>query len=40
LNFAQLTLTLCAILFTGLLVLTIATLLASRRITPASLRAE
>ncbi len=40
LNLTQLTLTLSAILATGLLVLTLATLLATRRITPASLRAE
>jgi ABC-type antimicrobial peptide transport system permease subunit len=40
LNLTQLALTLSAILITGLLVLTLATLLASRRITPASLRAE
>jgi hypothetical protein len=40
LNFTQLTLTLSAILITGLIVLTLATLLAARRITPASLRAE
>jgi putative ABC transport system permease protein len=40
LNLAQLTLTLSAILVTGLVVLTVASVLASRRITSASLRAE
>jgi hypothetical protein len=40
LNFPQLIATLSAILITGLIVLTLATLLAARRITPASLRAE
>jgi ABC-type antimicrobial peptide transport system permease subunit len=40
LNLMQLALTLSAILITGLIVLTLATLLACRRITPASLRAE
>jgi hypothetical protein len=40
LNFPQLALTLSAILITGLAILTLATLLASRRITAASLRAE